>query len=97
MFLQSTAALNYTALKTELVNEFDTAVSCRDVYTMFGQRKWKKRGKSLHCYVLSMQAIAKRADIGEMEVINFIIDGMGSDIPNINCSWLLAKLTTSKN
>lgn len=76
--------MTYDQLRKQLLEEFDKHVSRQDVYKMLRQRRWKKKDESLHCYILSMQAIAKRSDITESEVIEFIIDGLGNNIFNIN-------------
>ncbi|XP_017465418.1 PREDICTED: uncharacterized protein LOC108358526 [Rhagoletis zephyria] len=49
---------------------------------MLSQRRWKRKDESMHRYVLSMQALAKRANVSEMEFIDFIIDGIGN-VPNM--------------
>ncbi|XP_017469979.1 PREDICTED: uncharacterized protein LOC108361754 [Rhagoletis zephyria] len=84
VFLTTTAALGYDALKGALVKEFDFAVTRQEIYKMLAQRKWKKRDETLHRYVLNMQAIAKRANIAEAEVIDFVIDGIGNAVPNVH-------------
>ncbi|XP_036347426.1 uncharacterized protein LOC118756790 [Rhagoletis pomonella] len=82
VFLSTTTALNYCALKGALMKEFNFAVTRQEIYKMLSQRRWRKKDESMHCYVLSMQAIAKRANIAEQEVVDFIIDGIGNSVPN---------------
>ncbi|KNE86662.1 hypothetical protein PSTG_19974, partial [Puccinia striiformis f. sp. tritici PST-78] len=78
VFLSSTTALNYAALKAALFAEFDVAVTRQHIYKTMSQRRWNKREESIHCYILKMQSIAKRAEIAEVEVIDFIIAGIGN-------------------
>ncbi|XP_017471156.1 PREDICTED: uncharacterized protein LOC108362612 isoform X2 [Rhagoletis zephyria] len=82
VFLSSTTALNYGALKKALEMEFSVPVTRNEVYKMLAQRRWDKKKESLHCYVLAMQAIAKRAKVEEQEVIEFVIDGIRNIVPN---------------
>ncbi|XP_036320726.1 uncharacterized protein LOC118735190 [Rhagoletis pomonella] len=83
-FLKTANVFTFEALREALINEFGTVVSRRDVYRMLARRYWKKEEESLHCYILVMQSIAKRSDIGELEVIDFIIEGIGNKVNNIN-------------
>ncbi|XP_036346460.1 uncharacterized protein LOC118755741 [Rhagoletis pomonella] len=84
VFLSTTAAFTYDQLRKQLTAEFDRDVSRQDVYKMLDQRRWQKKTESLHCYILNMQAIAKRSDITETEVIDFIVEGLGDNISNKN-------------
>lgn len=43
-----------------------------------------------------MQALAKRANIAETEVIDFIIDGMGNSVPNIQILMMARTLEELK-
>lgn len=83
VFLQSTNALDYNDLKEALIAEFDVAVTRQDVYQLLRNRKWSKKDESVHHYALIMQAIARRSDIAETELIEFIVDGL-NDAPNAN-------------
>ncbi|XP_067626623.1 uncharacterized protein [Eurosta solidaginis] len=78
VFLSTTTALNYDTLKKALTAEFDKAITRQEIY-----RKWKRKDEPIHCYILHIQALAKRANIAETELIDFIIDGMGNSVPNI--------------
>ncbi|XP_036340347.1 uncharacterized protein LOC118757090 [Rhagoletis pomonella] len=82
VFLSTTAALNYQALKAALSSEFDVGITRQEVYKMLSQRRWKRKEETLHCYTLTMQAIAKRANIADTELIDFIIDGIGNTTPH---------------
>lgn len=72
--LRTPAAVSYDTLKCALLQEFGAAVTRQDVYRMLRERKWKKNSESMHFFVLSMQNIAARSDVTEMELIDFIID-----------------------
>ncbi|XP_067634857.1 uncharacterized protein [Eurosta solidaginis] len=82
VFLTTTKALSYAELKKALTMEFDVPIQRNEVYKMLARRKWDKNSESLHRYVLLMQAIGKRANICETEIIDFIIDGIGNIVPN---------------
>ncbi|XP_067645369.1 uncharacterized protein [Eurosta solidaginis] len=83
VFLSTISAVTYKQLCEQLINEFDRNVSRQDVYKMLRQRRWQKKNESLHCYILCMQSIARRSDITESEVIEFIIDGLENNVSNI--------------
>ncbi|XP_017466117.1 PREDICTED: uncharacterized protein LOC108359017 [Rhagoletis zephyria] len=82
VFLSTTASLNYQALKAALSSEFDVGITRQEVYKMLSQRCWKRKENTLHCYTITMQAIAKRANIADTELIDFIIDGIGNTTPH---------------
>ncbi|XP_036347707.1 uncharacterized protein LOC118757077 [Rhagoletis pomonella] len=84
VFLTTTSALNYRDLKKAVIEEFDSAVSRQDVYRTLTERKWKHLEESLHCYILTMQSLAKQGGIRETDVIDLILDGIGNKINNIN-------------
>lgn len=63
--------LSYDELKPDLTKELS-------------ERRWNKREESLHCYVLNIQGIARSSDATEIEVIDFIIQGIGVNITNVN-------------
>ncbi|XP_036327182.1 uncharacterized protein LOC118739780 [Rhagoletis pomonella] len=84
VFLSTTAAFTYDQLRKQLTAKLDRDVSRQDVYKWLDQRRWQKKTESLHCYILNMQAIAKRSDITETEVIDFIVEGLGDNISNKN-------------
>ncbi|XP_067624946.1 uncharacterized protein [Eurosta solidaginis] len=85
IFLTFTTTLNYGALKKALEREFAVPVNRIEIHKMLEQRRWdKKKKKSLHCYVLAMQAIGKRVNITEQEIIEFIIDGISGTVSNIH-------------
>lgn len=73
VFLSTTTALNCVSLKKASLAEFDFTISRKEIYKMLAHRRWKKEEDTLHCYVLSMQATAKRADNAEQEWV----DGIG--------------------
>ncbi|XP_067633312.1 uncharacterized protein [Eurosta solidaginis] len=68
VFLQTTTSLRYDDLVHALLSEFDISVSRHDVYRMLMQRHWNQKEETLHCYILHMQALSRRADISEEEV-----------------------------
>ncbi|XP_067634345.1 uncharacterized protein [Eurosta solidaginis] len=84
VFLTTTTALNYKELKETLLSEFDVGITRQEVYKMLSQRRWKKTEEPLYRYVLTMQEIGKRANISDTELIDFIIDGIGSSTPHTN-------------
>lgn len=76
IYLSTTSAVSYEGLKAELIDEFKQHFSRQEVYQQLQNRVWEKRGESLKRYVLEMQAIASRADIGEDELIDFVVNGL---------------------
>lgn len=69
--------LTYDGLKGRLIAEFGRAVSRREIYQALANRRMKS-GESVRRYVMEMEAIARRSDVEDADLVAFVRDGLAS-------------------
>lgn len=67
--------LTYEALKSSLISEFGISVSRTEVYRLLGTRSVRP-GESVRRYIMEMEAISRRTDVEEPELVAFIQEGL---------------------
>lgn len=83
LFLRTATIRTYDELKDALIEEFGRAFSVTEVIQQLRTR-FIRQGESVRHYILEMQAIAVRAPIVEVELVDCIVDGMRDHSANIS-------------
>lgn len=82
-FVRANPAFIYADLKAKLVAEFGRNRTIREVYNLLAARRLRA-GENIRRYVLDMQEIAAQAAIPEIELIDYIIGGLGDTSAKIS-------------
>lgn len=80
ILMRSAAVNSWNALKEQLIIEFDRQVDRREIYRKMAARTILTN-ESVRQYVLEMQNLGSQVNIGEDELILFIIDGLQDRSP----------------
>lgn len=75
LFLRTITAESWDVLQREMVREFDRPTSRSDTYLQLSRRRIR-RDENIRQYVLAMQDLGRHGNVGELELIQFIVDGL---------------------
>ncbi|XP_055308209.1 uncharacterized protein LOC129572291 [Sitodiplosis mosellana] len=76
LFARTISVHTYDELREEFLTEFGRKFSTEEVYAQLRSRRLKP-SETVHRYVIEMQEIAARARVPEVELVDFIVSGIG--------------------